>query len=74
MIVSHDEIELGLRGVMINLIKKIAHDTRGATAVEYGLILALVFLAMIGAVSGFGQSAIKMWDGVSAKFLTASTK
>ena len=28
-------------------------DQRGATAVEYGLILAMVFLAMIAGVSNF---------------------
>nr|WP_247712600.1 Flp family type IVb pilin [Qipengyuania xiapuensis] len=40
-------------------------DDRGATAVEYGLILALVFLAMIGAVQSFGQTSIQMWDRIS---------
>lgn len=40
-------------------------DERGATAVEYGLILALIFLAMVGAVSQFGQTTINMWDYVS---------
>ena len=42
-------------------------DERGATSVEYGLILALVFLAMIGAVSLFGQTTIEMWNMVSNK-------
>ena len=40
-------------------------DEHGATAVEYGLILALIFLAMVGAVSTFGQTTINMWDNVS---------
>ncbi|HWT13787.1 MAG TPA: Flp family type IVb pilin [Allosphingosinicella sp.] len=40
-------------------------DERGATAVEYGLILALIFLAMVGAVSSFGQTTINMWDYVA---------
>ena len=30
-------------------------DERGATAVEYGLILALIFLAMVGAVCDLRQ-------------------
>jgi pilus assembly protein Flp/PilA len=42
-------------------------DERGATSVEYGLILALIFLAMIGAVSAFGQTTIDMWNMVSNK-------
>ena len=31
-------------------------DQRGATAVEYGLILAMIFLAMIGALTSFGTA------------------
>ena len=33
-------------------------DERGATAVEYGLILALIFLAMVGAVATFKQQQL----------------
>ena len=51
--------------------KRIGTDVSGATAVEYGLILALIFLAMIGAVSSFGQEAIKMWSTVADKVTTS---
>ena len=40
-------------------------DERAATAVEYGLIMAMVFLAMVGAVAQFGQTTIDMWDHVA---------
>ena len=40
-------------------------DERGATAVEYGLILAMIFLAMITGVTQFGQTTINMWNDVS---------
>ena len=40
-------------------------DERGATAIEYGLIMALIFLAMVGAVAQFGQTTINMWDYVA---------
>ncbi|MBX3562175.1 MAG: Flp family type IVb pilin [Sphingomonas sp.] len=40
-------------------------DESGATAVEYGLILALIFLAMVGAVSQFADGTITMWDSIS---------
>ena len=49
---------------MLELFKHLTWDERGATAVEYGLIVALIFLAIIGAVSGFRDSAIGMWDHV----------
>jgi pilus assembly protein Flp/PilA len=42
-------------------------DERGATAVEYGLILALVFLAMVGAVSLFASTTTTMWNDVATK-------
>lgn len=53
---------------MRNLIKRIASDISGATAVEYGLILALIFLAMVAAVQNFGNETISMWNDVADKF------
>lgn len=41
-------------------------DERAATVVEYGLILALVFLAMVGAVSAFADVTVGMWNNVSS--------
>ena len=40
-------------------------DERGATAVEYGRILAMIFLAMIAGVSNFADTTIEMWNNVS---------
>ena len=40
-------------------------DQRGATAVEYGLILAMIFLAMIAGVSNFADTTIGMWNHIS---------
>ena len=44
---------------------RILKDERGATAVEYGLILAMIFLAMIAGVSNFANQTIEMWNNVS---------
>lgn len=49
---------------MRNIIR-LMRSTRAATAVEYGLILALVFMAALGAMSSAGDSAIAMWNNVS---------
>ena len=57
---------------MRNLIKRIASDISGATAVEYGLILALIFLAMLAAVQNFGNQTISMWNKVGTKMDDAS--
>ena len=53
-------------------LNRLGSDASGATAVEYGLILSLIFLAMIGAVQGFGVAATDMWNDVSAKMVEAS--
>lgn len=38
---------------------------RGATAVEYGLILAMVVLAMIVALSNVATKTVGMWNNVT---------
>ena len=43
---------------------RIIKDQQGATAIEYGLILALVFLAMVGAVSAVAGTTTNMWNYV----------
>lgn len=40
---------------------------RGATAVEYGLILALVFIAISASVSGVSSASNNMWKNVSSQ-------
>ncbi|WP_324827660.1 Flp family type IVb pilin [Qipengyuania zhejiangensis] len=49
---------------MVKFLRELGRDTSGATAVEYGLILALVFLAMIGGIQTFGTEVITMWTNV----------
>jgi len=49
-------------------------DQSGATAVEYGLILALIFLAMVGAVQSFGNRTTKMWNDVQTTISDATKK
>jgi pilus assembly protein Flp/PilA len=44
---------------------RIIKDQRGATAIEYGLILAMVFLAMIIGVVSVGSANSGMWNYVS---------
>ncbi len=57
---------------MRKLLKAIASDISGATAVEYGLILAMVFLAMLAAIQNFGNTSITMWTSVAQKMEAAS--
>ncbi|QQQ17554.1 Flp family type IVb pilin [Brevundimonas vitis] len=39
---------------MRRLIARFLQDRSGATALEYGIIMALMFLVMLGALSAFG--------------------
>ena len=48
---------------------KLIYCQRGATAVEYGLILALVVLAIMGAVSTVANKTINMWNNVATEVL-----
>lgn len=57
---------------IIELLRALRSDTRGATAVEYGLILALVFLALVSGVSVLGQGSQGMWGNMSGKVQRAS--
>ena len=44
---------------------RIFKDERGATAIEYALILAMVFLAMIVGLVSVGSANTGMWNYVS---------
>ena len=50
---------------------RLIKDQRGATAIEYGLILAMVFLAVIGAVKALGDEDTSLWASVSSKTVSA---
>lgn len=44
------------------LLRRFLRDESGATALEYGLIISLIFLVIIGAVSAFGQVATDIFN------------
>lgn len=48
-------------------IGRLLRCNRGATAVEYGFILALIVLAMIAALSELASGTTGMWNNVSHK-------
>ena len=47
-------------------------DEDGATAIEYGLIAALVSVAAIGALTAMGDSLSTMFNTVSSELSTAA--
>lgn len=57
---------------MRRLTSTLLNDQRGATAVEYGLIIALVVLAMVTALTGVAETTATMWNSVSDAVVDAS--
>ena len=53
-----------------SFFKKLLRDTRGATAIEYGLIVALVVIAMIAALSGVADENTGLWATVTSNVVT----
>jgi pilus assembly protein Flp/PilA len=45
-------------------LRRLLADQGGATAIEYGLIAALIVVAMIGALSSLGGGAMGMWTKI----------
>lgn len=46
---------------------RLLRDRRGATAVEYGLILVMIVIAMLSALNGVADETTSMWDEVTSK-------
>lgn len=53
------------------LIRKLFRDNRAATAIEYGLIAALIAVAAISAMQGLGNNLKKTFNNVSSNLKTS---
>jgi pilus assembly protein Flp/PilA len=54
-------------------IKTFASDENGATAIEYGLIAALVAVAIIGSFAVLGNSLIELFNTQTANVIAEQT-
>jgi pilus assembly protein Flp/PilA len=45
---------------------KLIRDEKAASAVEYGLIVALIVIAMMAGLTQFAGTTIKMWNDIAA--------
>lgn len=48
-----------------HIFRMLARDERGGTAVEYGLIAALIVIASISALKNLASANTEMWNNVS---------
>jgi pilus assembly protein Flp/PilA len=51
----------------IRRLSALRRDEHGATAVEYGLIISMIVLAMVGALAQVADTTGNMWNTVSEK-------
>ena len=58
---------------MLMSIKEFYRDESGATAIEYGLIAALVSVAAITALTNMGDSLVTIFGRVSSELQNAVT-
>jgi pilus assembly protein Flp/PilA len=57
---------------MLELIRRIKRCDQGATAVEYGLIVSMIVIAIVASLGNFASGSQSMWNRVSDKVVTAS--
>lgn len=55
----------------MNPLRKLYHDDRGATAIEYGMILAMIVIAIMLSLNGMADQINALWSTVSDKVVTA---
>ena len=52
--------------------KRLLRDNRGATAIEYGLIVALIVIAIIASVQSVANETNGLWATVKERILEVS--
>jgi len=55
----------------MRLLLEFLQQEEAATAVESGVMLAMILLAVIGAIGMVGGETSTMWDGIDTKVTTA---
>jgi pilus assembly protein Flp/PilA len=54
-------------------IKDLIDDQSGATAIEYGLIISLIVIAMIVSLQSVATTTIAMWNDIEDRSVDAMT-
>ncbi|MBX9814506.1 MAG: Flp family type IVb pilin [Sphingomonas sp.] len=54
------------------LLRRLLIERRAATAVEYGLIVSLVVIAMIASLQALAGQTVGMWNNVSTRVTQAT--
>lgn len=62
----------GSQMTMKAILKLLARDSRGATAIEYGLIVALIAVAAIGGMKEMAGGSGSMWGDIQTQVSAAT--
>ena len=60
------------RGMDVRMIRKLARNQRGATAIEYSLIAGMIFLAIVTGVRLLGANTSNVFSNVGSKWSNAA--
>jgi pilus assembly protein Flp/PilA len=58
--------------MIVETLKRLWGNQKGGTAIEYGLIAAMVIITMIGAFIQVANSTTAMWGNVNSKVSAAT--
>jgi pilus assembly protein Flp/PilA len=53
--------------IIANFLKDLGKDKSGGTAIEYGLIVSLIVIAISASLSSMAGETIDMWDNVAGE-------
>ncbi|MES2753172.1 MAG: Flp family type IVb pilin [Pseudomonadota bacterium] len=56
---------------MLRVLKRLRTCRRGATAIEYGLIVSLIVIAMIASFKLVANATVNKWDTINAAVTNA---
>ena len=59
---------------MQNVMARFINDESGATAIEYGLLAALIGVGIVGGASLLGNSLDQSFNGIGSKVSQETTK
>jgi pilus assembly protein Flp/PilA len=52
--------------------RRLWRSERGATAIEYGLIAALIVVAIMTSIGSIGETVSEMWNNVADNYMSVA--
>jgi pilus assembly protein Flp/PilA len=55
----------------VRFFRQLARGRRGATAIEYGFLIGLISITLLGVITVLGESVVALFEGVTSDIPTA---